>query len=573
MVQKAIAKQQAAENQMAIDNNNRLGTKDIENEENECNQENKDREGKPGTSSDGTDPGGKGGGGEEEKEEEKFPWRKQLVESAKLKWQKKLVEAFENETIAKKLLETRQKWRGDIVQDMGEDGLWKAEHVMCALDQEHAKLISASEDELEVEALSRVTVDTRWKINLFSAKPNSLPATIKLIDECKSEDLGSIFTRVGKQWQLTAAASAPFMEVWRADCLASCSQEWQAQLVLASSWEAQARAVANAKAEPLGIALSEVKQSQEWKLGVLASTTAPWQVELVMNEDREKVAWLIARLESRKRVEALLASPSIEEWKINILSKDLDDCKYKTFKEMEDWKYQMLLQADEEEKALCIERQRSRTMCELLLKAEESWRLNALSEAANAGFWLANLVSRCEFEWQSRLLLIGQKDKVEKWRLEHIPEIQREDMAANFLFKSGWNSNIPRWKFELGLKLTNSEDPLLQQKAEEQWKVSLLASEKELWRAEIIADVAQEWKANIMIRNARRDELWWMRLVAPLDCEWQVKMVFFAPEVWKAEMIAKLGSDQEMRARELLECSTEVFAKEVLAGFTDVYYT
>jgi len=57
--------------------------------------------------------------------------------------------------------------------------------------------------------------------------------------------------------------------------------------------------VANAKAEPLGIALSKVKQSQEWKLGVLASTTAPWQVELVMNEDREKVAWLIARLESR----------------------------------------------------------------------------------------------------------------------------------------------------------------------------------------------------------------------------------------------------------------------------------
>ena len=85
--------------------------------------------------------------------------------------------------------------------------------------------------------------------------------------------------------------------------------------------------------------------------------------------------------------------------------------------------------------AFCALRQRSRTMCELLLKAEESWRLNALSEAANAGFWLAHLVSRylccrlisykmnnlliinifslrCEFEWQSRLLLIGQKDKV-----------------------------------------------------------------------------------------------------------------------------------------------------------------
>ena len=37
--------------------------------------------------------------------------------------------------------------------------------------------------------------------------------------------------------------------------------------------------------------------------------------------------------------------------------------------------------------------------------------------------------------------------------------------------------------------------------AEEEWKASLLASEKELWRAQIIASVHQEWKANIMIRH------------------------------------------------------------------------
>ena len=37
--------------------------------------------------------------------------------------------------------------------------------------------------------------------------------------------------------------------------------------------------------------------------------------------------------------------------------------------------------------------------------------------------------------------------------------------------------------------------------AKEEWKASLLASEKELWRAEIIASVHQEWKANIMIRH------------------------------------------------------------------------
>ena len=148
------------------------------------------------------------------------------------------------------------------------------------------------------------------------------------------------------------------------------------------------------------------------------------------------------------------------------------------------------------------------------------------------------------------------------------------------------------WRLENLERVVSKSVGKLFMEAEEQWKASILASERELWRAEIIASVHQEWKANIMIRlvlmfmimlmpklmhvlvrNSKREDMWRMQLVAPLDCEWQVKMVFFAPEVWKAEMIAKLGPDQEMRARELLECSTEVFAKEVLAGFTDVYYT
>merc|ERR1712107_772601 len=161
----------------------------------------------------------------------------------------------------------------------------------------------------------------------------------------------------------------------------------------------------------------------------------------------------------------------------------------------EDWKYQMLLQADEEEKALCIERQRSRTICELLLKAEESWRLNALSEAANAGFWLAHLVSRCEYEWQSRLLLIGQKDKVEKWRLEHIPEIQREDMAANFLFKSGWNSNIPRWKFELGLKVEMAA------LCREGWRLDHLDQVSSRSVGELLMKAGEQWKVSLLLRE------------------------------------------------------------------------
>ena len=142
----------------------------------------------------------------------------------------------------------------------------------------------------------------------------------------------------------------------------------------------------------------------------------------------------------RKRVEALLASPSIEEWKIRILSKVRSEASnlfqnselfaYNTFYWLQSkglgWLQVQHFQGDGRLEipnappswwggkgslhrkvaqpphlpkifrsgTFCALSQRSRTMCELLLKAEESWRLNALSEAANAGFWLAHLVSR-----------------------------------------------------------------------------------------------------------------------------------------------------------------------------------
>ena len=52
----------------------------------------------------------------------------------------------------------------------------------------------------------------------------------------------------------------------------------------------------------------------------------------------------------------------------------------------------------------------------------------------------------------------------------------------------------------------------------------------------------------------------------------QVKYVFAAHEVWKAEMIAALKPEEEMRGRELLECGTRNFAEQVMAGFLDIYY-
>ena len=56
------------------------------------------------------------------------------------------------------------------------------------------------------------------------------------------------------------------------------------------------------------------------------------------------------------------------------------------------------------------------------------------------------------------------------------------------------------WRLENLERVVSKSVGTLFMEAEEQWKASILASERELWRAEIIASVHQEWKANIMIR-------------------------------------------------------------------------
>ena len=123
-----------------------------------------------------------------------------------------------------------------------------------------------------------------------------------------------------------------------------------------------------------GEALARVQIGQQWKLKLVADLKEHWQVEAVMEETRE--------------------------WKVILLGKDL-----------EDWKFQMLLSVDEEETGIIIEKTKSRGICQLLVGAEESWRLNALVEAAAGGFWLAELVSMVKEEWQARLLLRGHKDR------------------------------------------------------------------------------------------------------------------------------------------------------------------
>ena len=177
------------------------------------------------------------------------------------------------------------------------------------------------------------------------------------------------------------------MEVWRADCLSSCSHRWQGVLVLGCHWEAQARQVASSTTQWKGEALARLPMEQQWKLKIVGDLKEQWQGETVMEETSKIVAKLLSNLTDKDRMDGVKACKDLEEWKVILLGKEL-----------EDWKFQMLLSIEDKEKGILIEKSTSQKICQLLVGAEESWRLNALVEAAAGGFWLAELVSMVEEE-------------------------------------------------------------------------------------------------------------------------------------------------------------------------------
>jgi hypothetical protein len=521
-------------------------------------------------------------------------------------WKKKLL-CDENlsEEQREKVVLAKEEWRASLVSKLTEETVWKAELLMAAVNRHQAHLIFNSIDDDEARFLGQITPETYWKLNQLESSPQFYrePGMLAFLARCGAEDLALELKRCSRQWQRAAVASRPQMEVWRAACLADCTAEWQAAAVLAAGWEQQIKELAGCDQAWQGAALARVPRDQPWKLEVVSSLDFEWQVEAVIGEQREKVAKLLAGLTDKARVMGVLACQHLPEWKVAMLGKEPDD-----------WKFDLLLSIDDEEMGLVIDGSRCHELCTMLATAQESWRLHAVREAAGAGLWLGRLVTRVAEEWQARLVLLGIREKMEKWRIEQIPDIKHENIAVNFLFCPG--APVPRWKFQLGLEVARTEDPLAQQKAElmfrpgmpqwkvemaaqciegwrlahldrvssqaigqlfmaagEEWRGAVLARETEQWRAELVAGVADQWKVLLMLGRRWSDEQWRLNLVAPLTAEWQVKYVLGAAEVWKAEMLAGLGPEEEMRGRELLDCSTRGFAEQVLAGFLDIYYT
>lgn len=537
-------------------------------------------------------------------EKDEYSWRKELVEDERIQWRKELLQKTELESQAKQIISAKERWRANLIAGLTLDETWKGDLVLNCIDKDHGSLIVGADTREETDVIMRITEESYWKLELFKMAPHSLNWMVKFLDLCQSEDLGLVLRRCGKHWQQKLVSSDPLMEVWKAECIAESNLEWKGQLVLKCNWELQARSVIKVRNLWVGEALIKVPRDQEWKLDIILSLMGEWQVESVLREDRENVANLMSKMDNKNRLNSLKSCSNLDdEWKIKILSGDMDD-----------WKFNMLVSVDEEEKAHLIGITGSQVICKMLLQAEDSWKINAICEASIGGFWLSDLVSRVSEEWQARLVLIGHREKLEKWKLDQIPEITNENMASNYLFST--RCNFPRWKFEIGLQIAQCSDPLAQQKAEflyrdssprwmvemaarcteewrlvnlhkvpsravgelymaaeEEWRGSMLTGITDLWKAEMVAVVPEEWKVLLMFEHARREEKWRLKLVQPLTSEWQVKMVFIAPQTWKAEMIAKLGPDQEMRGRELLDCSTKEFAMEVMGGLLDIYYT
>jgi len=536
--------------------------------------------------------------------ETKFHWRKLLIEKEKAKWKKDLLAVIEDDEKAKKVIIAKEKWRCELVSKVTEDQGWKIDYILEAIDEAHGKLIESTEDETIVMMLGRIKSETYWKLAMFRDMTHKLDWMMKFLDQCENEDLATIILRCCKIWQQEMIASSVGMEVWRAECLANCKWKWQGDLVMGAQWEALARSLVTVECQWKGEAMALVEEEDKWKLNIIKNLNYHWQVKAVQKGRKKEIVMLLVQVEDKSRLERILDYEDTDEWKKILLCGDIMD-----------WKFDMLLSIRDEEKANLLVQMKSKVICEMMLAADESWKLNSLVEAARGGFWLCRIMSRVEEQWQARLVLLGQRENMEQWRIEQIPNIKDENIAANFLFNP--RISIPRWKFQLGLEVSKAGGKMCQQKIEmmfkdypalprwkaemvtkceedwrlvnldkvksegvgkiymetkEEWKGIALAGVEEQWRAELVAEVEEEWKVLIMLQYAKREEMWRMKLVKPLNMEWQVKLVFSAQQVWKAEMIARLKENEEMRGREIMSCSTEDFAQQIMGGLMDIYY-
>jgi len=435
-----------------------------------------------------------------------------ILDKNEADWKKDLLAQSDlDETKARMIAQAEEQWRADALNKLNKDHFWKMTYILTkCINHKHANAMVEAEasDKRKIEALANVTKNTFWKISYLS-RTDIDAEDVEFYDMCFDEDVAEIFSNCTKQWKKDMMMKHIDLPIWKAQCLMSSHFQWQGKALMQSKYEAQAKAIV------------ECQQ--------------PWLAQ------------------------ALLKIPINQTWKLKLLKKSNDD-----------WQMEMLIKVDNEEKGKYISETDMESIGALIMESDQIWKCKAIAETDS--LWVAQILSKVKHQWQAKVVTFGVKSDMEKWRIEHVPDIQDETIATQYLFSSKRSDDLPVWLFKLGMKIANNDDKLAaHQKMEKifsayqwcQWKVELIANldQEDMWKMEFIQDIICKEVAEQAEKCTSQDH-WLLTIKCPLV--WQAKMVAETPEEWKQALLCKHGLERwkaEMYLSETEERKCQLISK------------
>jgi hypothetical protein len=243
------------------------------------------------------------------------------------------------------------------------------------------------------------------------------------------------------------------IEDWRLTYLESCTQKWKIKMLAKVETEEKAKYISDVTHEYIG------------KLILQANET--WKYPAIADAPTQQAAKIMSKVKN--------------EWQLTFIQ----DCKYSN----QEWRLDLLGKVDNEEQAKYIFTASLQCIALLIFNTKENWKWKPLSEVQS--IWAANVILKVKYQWQAKIVQIREANKMEKWRIEQVPEIENENIATQYLFQLT-PLQVPVWMFNLCVELAKKGDSLSEQKISKIFKVDFGTMVVSQWKAEIIADLNTE---------------------------------------------------------------------------------
>jgi hypothetical protein len=468
--------------------------------------------------------------------DEQHSWKKDLIKECESEWKGEILAKLESKEIATSIAGVKEEWRVTLIKNIPKNENWKIKMIEKAFSRDCALAIDKCDEEWKCQLLSCVTKDESWKISMIANCP--FDNIVEFIFNAKDEDKAELISGTTSLWKLKLMITCFDEDPWKLENLSMCKYQWQGEMVVQCKTEDKARMITNMSTQWKANMLMQIDDDpalmrDNWKLNLLNGAAEYWRAELILKESRENVAVMIAKAATKKKAEAFSLLKNTEEWRLKALDEGANT----------DWKLKLVAETDMEVKAIAVNLCKMEGVGMLLEDVNEEWKLIAMSRCDEP--WRAEVIKRSTDEWQARLILLCAPKDMEVWRVSKIPDIKDENIAVQYLFSPN-KDKIPKWKFDLCIKISQEDSHLVTSKIETifkysqsmpEWKVIMIAelSDEEPWKVDLLEEVRIKAVAECMVVCKDENRA---RMVARCQSGWQATLVANAQEQWRASLLS-----------------------------------